>query len=115
MPYIQSAIAAATFSSTIEVVAQGSLSAVSAVEKAVKSILREHGGESTTVIIEDADQCVFSASINQTVDGQVYLQGWFDDYKRPLVEHCYTNSLALDYTGERHHPMSLKCCNVLIP
>jgi hypothetical protein len=49
---------------------------------------------------EDADQCVFSASINQTVDGQVYLQGSFDDYNGPLVEHCYTNPLALDYTGE---------------
>jgi hypothetical protein len=101
IPHIQSAIAAATFSSTMEVVAEGSLSGASAAEKAVKSMLRSYGGCSMA-IMEDADQCVFSVSINQTVDGQVYLQGSFDDYNGPLVEHCYTNPLGLDYTGERH-------------
>jgi hypothetical protein len=84
----------------MEVVADGSLSGASAVERAIKSILTEHGA--CSLAMEDADQCVFSASINQTVDGQVHLRGFFDDYNGPLVEHCYTNALALDYTGERH-------------
>ena len=84
----------------MEIVAEGSPSGASAVERAVKSILHMYAACSL-VTKQDADQCAYSASINQTFDGQVYLPGFFDDYNGPLVEHCYTNALALDYTGER--------------
>ena len=98
LPAIQSAIAVATFASSVTVVAEGTLSGARALETAVMSVVSAHDGCSLATV--DTDQCVFLISINQTVDGRVYLRGFFEDYNRPVVEHCHTNPLALDYTGK---------------
>ena len=110
MPAIQSAIAAATFSSSLKIVAEGTHSGASAMPAAIVSILSAYGG-CTLPTTGDVEQCVLTVeSINQTVNGQVHLRGFVEDYNRPLVEHCYTNAFALDYTGNMDVTTSGRTC-----
>ena len=103
MPPIQSAVAVATFSTSVDIVAEGTQSGGSALQNAIASILSSYS--------VDTDHSVFQvAAINQTVEASVQLPGYSEDYNSPVVEHCYSNVFALDYTGDMSVTESGRTC-----
>ena len=103
MPTIQSSVAVATFSTSVDIVAQGTQSGGSALQSALFFILSASN--------VDIDRSVFQvAAINQTVEASVQLPGYSEDYNSPVVEHCYSNVFALDYTGDMSATESGRTC-----